>query len=177
TQTVSFALAPVEEGTLLTGLLSADGTSDTYLLAQEAVRGAAPADAAATTAPVAAAAFAPYTARVSSVKFIIPAALAYEGQFYVLGISAFEPGGYVFRSTAANTLPQAGDIPAPQPPAPDPSPDPTPQPLPTAPAFAGNAAILPKVGDAFPAVLLVCLLAAAGGMLAIAARHKRPKRR
>ncbi|MEG0476214.1 MAG: S8 family serine peptidase, partial [Raoultibacter sp.] len=172
TQTVSFALAPVEEGTLLTGLLSADGASDTYLLAQEAVRGAAPADAAATTAPVAAAAFAPYTARVSSVKFIIPAALAYEGQFYVLGISAFEPGGYVFRSTAANTLPQAGDIPAPQPPAPDPSPDPTPQPLPTAPASAGNAAILPKVGDTALAVPLVCLLAAAGGMLALAvARH------
>lgn len=144
-QSMGSALVPVEKGIVLTGLLSADGTADTYLFdTVSPSRGAQ--------------VFTPFEKRVSHAKFFYPAAMAYEGYLYVLGTSYYEPGNLVFRATAITTLPQPGDIP---------EPTPTPTPTPNPDDGTGSPSTIPETGDsshdmAALAMLFIVLSLAAG---------------
>ena len=84
-------LAVASEGIVLVGPPAKDGSSDTYILKDGAAK------------------FASYAKRVSDARVSSISACAYEGDLFVIGSSAFEPTGRIFRSTALSTPASPGD--------------------------------------------------------------------
>lgn len=108
--------------------------------------------------------------RVSLAPLFYPSATAYEGQLYVATVSTFEPDTLILRATPMETLPQAGDLPKPEP---EPS---APQQQPA----DGGAEPKPLASTGDPLAPAITLLAlGAAGALAIgaeAARRSKPRR-
>lgn len=154
----AWAPAAAAGGFMLVGPRGKSGTSDTYLLSNEA--GATPQE---------------YGLNASHLPLLNPTATAYEGKLYVLAATS-SGSGRVFAATPVETVPQPGDYVASDPdPEPDPEPEPTtPQPgdgedpesEPTAPKEEETLKNLADTGDPLTAPLMLlgaiaCLAGAA----------------
>lgn len=133
-------LAPTSEGFVLVGPPTADGSSDTYVLRDDAD------------------AFESYEKRSSDDRVYSQAACAYRGRLFVIGSAWFEPEQRFFRATAMDVPEYPGDIPCDDP---TPSPEPEPEPTPT-PTSTKTSAATPQTGDPLPPASVTAMVAVAG---------------
>lgn len=107
--------------------------------------------------------------RVSLAPLFYPSATAYEGRLYVAAVSTFEPNTLVLRATPMETLPQAGDLPKPEP---DPS---APQQQPA--DDGAEPKPLARTGDPLAPPVALLALGAAGAFAIGAGAARRSKAR
>ena len=165
---LAFASGAVSDGFMISGPANDAGTADTYKLAlpDEELSLYCDADG----APL----------RASQLALLSPAALAYDGQFYVLAATQNEPYR-VFSATAVETVAQPGDYverdPDPDP-APDPDPDPEPVPSPETGSDPGTGSDstlkkLASTGDSAVPIALLGAAACAASVAVVARMRKR----
>lgn len=162
---LAYASGATTTGFILAGPMNKSNDADTYLLdtGATAARGAA--------TPTC------FDKCADDNALLIPAATAYNGTFYVLAASAYEPYR-VFSATTVSTVAQPGDyVLTPDPgPDPDPTPTPTPTPVPT-PAEKGGATALSATGDNVAIIALaVGLLGSVALGTAVRAKRKRSRK-
>lgn len=157
---LAFASGAAQDGFLLAGPESADGTADTYFVNST--------DNSVT----------PYGKRASQQRLLSPAATAYNGRFYVLAASQNEPYR-LFSATAVETTDQAGDAPKELWPGYEPDAKPLPEPEPSPEPVLDNESAAPnelaRTGDsmAYPLYALTgAAVLAAGSLVATAMRRR-----
>lgn len=110
TRSNDYGIAVVERGVMVSGVIAqSDGVNlddqDTYLL--ELDSGEQSLGRSSSTQEQG---FVGFDKRASYAQLLYPSSTAYDGKLYTYGFSAYEPGAYVLRATAVETLPQPGDL-------------------------------------------------------------------